>query len=1393
MNIRLKRRLNALFICRMVIIMAFLVACDQPMQPGEGVNGGRTETVGIPSITLIPSIEAGESMYPGQIVSMRTETPGARIFYTTDGSPPISSSRRYSAFRLGMLGVGQKTIKAIATKPGLTSSDIESFDVDVPLPSVTFSHGGEELPPGSSTEVSTIDRLTIGTNFPETVIRYTAGPPGRVGPSSNTGERYNDENKPSFGDLVSGQTGEYPREITIKAIATSAGLISETVIQTFSVSDRLVTAEPTFSPASGKVASTGTLTIGSTSDGASIYYTTGETAPSTAQTNPAPQITPLEVDFSDIGTGPYPRTVTIRAIAVKSDFAVPNSELAETTFTIQTPAAQPTFSPETGDVANADILTISSATEDATIHYTTDGSTPTAASPLSGTTPLEVNFSAIGTGEKTIKAIAVHADHANSAEASTTFNVAQAVAVSAAARPTFSPASGRVATTDRLTIETDTDGATIRYTTNGRTPTDLGLGGSTYNPRNKPRFSSLGTGVYPRSVTITAIAVHADHASSAEASTTFTVQTPAAKPTFSPASGDVATTDTLTIDSDTDGATIYYTIDGPPPTAESPLSGTTPLEVDFNIGTGEKTIRAIAVHADHANSALAEATFTVKTLAEPPTFISEGGVESGIVPNTGRLTIETDTDGATIRYTTNGRTPTDSGLGGSTYDPRNKPLFSSLGTGNYPRSVTITAIAVKENYINSAEASTTFTVQESAAQPTILPDSSNVETIDSLTISTTTSDAIIRYTTNGRTPTDSGLGGSTYNPRNKPLFSSLRAGAGRVTITAITVKENYINSAEAEKTFTVSLPVAATPTFSPEGGTGSPIVSSTSTLTITSTIESTIYYTTDGSPPTAASPLNGPSPLPVSFGSTGIGARGLSYTIRALAVKEGYTNSAEASTTFTVRTPVATPTFSSEGGAESGIVPDTGSLTIESETEDATIYYTTDGSTPSTSTTTLGDSPLRVSFGSLKIGEQPGIGGVGDYTIKAIAVKAGNANSAEASTTFMVRTRAATPTFSPAGTDILANNAAFTIDGPDDLAIHYTTDGSTPTADSTEYSDAVAFAPLVSSLTGNPRRITIKAIVIGGDNYANSVVATKEFRVTAPAAAAPTFGPAGTGILANDAAFTIDGPDGLTIRYTTDGSTPTADSTEYSDAVAFAPLVSPLTGTPRRITIKAIVIGGDDYANSAVAMKEFRVRPRVVTPTFSADPANGNIADLSISTTVPGATIYYTTDGTTPTTDSTNPSPSGRAGTSRANVLFSRDSLPGNFTIKAIAVKDHYADSAESRETFRVVGGERVGRIGVSIASNSPFPFTYIYGPSLYGSPEYVTINTVTEGATIRYTIDGSAPDPSTPSGLGTRSVTIGAGSLGSGPLPWTVTIRAIAVHPDYLNSHPYSHTLEVR
>jgi hypothetical protein len=86
-------------------------------------------------------------------------------------------------------------------------------------------------------------------------------------------------------------------------------------------------------------------------------------------------------------------------------------------YTQEAIAATPTFSPGAGSYGAPQSVTISDSTPGATIHYTTDGSTPTTGSPVySGAI-------AVSTTE-TVKAIAVAAGYVNSAVASATYTIA---------------------------------------------------------------------------------------------------------------------------------------------------------------------------------------------------------------------------------------------------------------------------------------------------------------------------------------------------------------------------------------------------------------------------------------------------------------------------------------------------------------------------------------------------------------------------------------------------------------------------------------------------------------------------------------------------------------------------------------------------------------------------------------------------------------------------------------------------------------------------------------------------------------------------------------------------------------------------------------------------------
>ena len=172
--------------------------------------------------------------------------------------------------------------------------------------------------------------------------------------------------------------------------------------------------------------------------------------------------------------------------------------------------------------------------------------------------------------------------------------------------------------------------------------------------------------------------------------------------------------------------------------------------------------------------------------------------------------------------------------------------------------------------------------------------------------------------------------------------------------------------------------------------------------------------------------------------------------------------------TFTVKQVVATPTFSPEAGTYT----EAQNVTISCATEGAEIHYTTDGSTPTASSSTYSSA--------ITVNETT--------TIKAIAVKDGMTDSTVASATYTINIppqTVATPAFSPeAGTYTEAQNVAISC-ATEGATIHYTTDGSTPTASSTAYSSAVT----VSETT------TIKAIAVK-DGMTNSAVASATFTIS---------------------------------------------------------------------------------------------------------------------------------------------------------------------------------------------------------------------------------------------------------------------------------------------------------
>ena len=302
------------------------------------------------------------------------------------------------------------------------------------------------------------------------------------------------------------------------------------------IANKATAASPTFSPLPGTFTSAPTLTLASATPGASIFFTTNGTTPTTSSTK---YTAPFKVAATE----------TIKAIATASGFTT--SAVVSGVYTINasaTPTATPTFSPKAGTYATPQSVSLSDATSGASIFFTTDGTTPTAAS-SKYTGAFEVSKTT------TVKALGVASGHTNSAVASATYTIS----LSAPSGLSY-PVPPTLLIGNAVSLTPSVTGSVTSYTVSPALPHGLALNAT----------SGLITG---KPTSVTAAATYTVKAANAAGSTTFALPL---KVDSGPTVHLTATASTAT------GATLTYTWK----TTDGKLLNTNGSQTDWELPAG---------------------------------------------------------------------------------------------------------------------------------------------------------------------------------------------------------------------------------------------------------------------------------------------------------------------------------------------------------------------------------------------------------------------------------------------------------------------------------------------------------------------------------------------------------------------------------------------------------------------------------------------------------------------------------------------------------------------------------------------------------------------------------------------------------------------------------------
>ncbi|MCQ2317633.1 MAG: chitobiase/beta-hexosaminidase C-terminal domain-containing protein [Bacteroidales bacterium] len=836
--------------------------------------------------------------------------------------------------------------------------------------------------------------------------------------------------------------------------------------------------------------------------------------------------------------------------------------------------ATPTFSPEAGTYTEVQNVTISCTTEGATIYYTTNGSTPDT---LSSIYYAPISISAT----TTVKAVAMKEglDNSNIATAEYTIEVLQ------------SGNFGRVSKASDIT----TDGTYLLVCVSAGTAATNSVSSSAlqtaavtitdnvittgYNTDGKPYavtietatdgyYIKLNNGKYINNSSSTGISA-SETASSVWA--------------FNSYEGGMIAQNTSNNNRFLGGA--------------SAAGATYKAYAASNLG-GETNPVVMLFKKDLTPSVESVAT---------PTFSPEAGTYT----EAQTVTISCETEGATIYYTTNGTTP----------DTLSSVYYTPI---NIAQTTTVKAVAMKAGLDNSEVASATYTIEAPL---------------------TTMDEIFAKATAAGSTATDvtitfnnwvvTGVAGSnayvTDGTKGLIIYGS---GHGftvgdHLTGTASCKVQLYQGSSELTnlKTTTTGLTVTPGTTVEPVVMTIDQITSGVYTGAVI-TINNVSYDETES---VLSDGTNTIKPFNKLYSGMSF-TDGENYNVTGLYLQYNATkeimprNADDIELVQTPGTQVATPTFSPEAGTYT----ETQNVTISCTTEGATIYYTTNGSTPDT-LSSIYYAPISISATT---------------TVKAVAMKEGLDNSEVSEAEYVINTTPVTDGFKK----LLSHNDLARISNTTEVMIVDVSGGmaltsangtsSAPTAVAVSINNDVISGDVDEALLWNVHKVTDGYIfTVKGDNT--------KWLYTTDANNGVRVGTNETNI------WTVDIVDGNYHGMKHNGTNRYIGVYNSQDWRAY----TTVNNNIKNVQIE-FFINGELPEQTQVTKPEFSIAAGTYTEPF----------EVAISCSTEGATIFYTTDGTTPDTLST---------------IYSEPiSISTTTTVKAIAMKEGLYNSEVASATY---------------------------------------------------------------------------------------------------------------